>query len=463
MKTKNLFLAALAVGTPAASALAQAKQAMPNIVYIMADDLGMGDLGCYGQRYYHTPAIDSLAAHGIRFARHYAGCTVSAPSRCSLMTGLHTGHTYIRGNLSHRAADGFYYDEPLPADQLTVAEVLQRHHYATACIGKWGLGGPDNEGAPNRQGFDYFFGYLGQGNAHRYYPPFLYENRKKVMLDKKVYSHDLIMEKALQFIKDNANHPFFLYLVPTIPHADLIVPDDGSMNRFSFLERPYPGPGYTAQPRPKAAFAAMVTRLDHGVAQVMQLLREKGIADNTIVIFTSDNGTHVEGGHDPYFFNSSGGFRGHKRDLYEGGIRTPFIVDWPARIKQPSVSYLPSAFWDFLPTVCDLVGEPAPRGTDGISYLPTLTGQGEQQRHDYLYWEFHEEGGKQAILKDGWKLIELNVNRPERRREELYNLLQDPTERMDVSAQYPEKVRALRQLLRQAHTPSKIFPFKGEE
>lgn len=437
---------------------------LPNVIYIMADDLGIGDLGCYGQRFIKTPAIDKLAANGVRFAQHYSGSTVSAPSRCSLMTGKHTGHTFIRGNKGVVTNEGDRFDYPLAAEEITVGEIMHRKGYATACIGKWGMGAPQTEGHPNNQGFDYFFGYLGQANAHRYYPQFLFENQAKITLDKKVYSHDLIMEKALNFIRDNAGKPFFLYLTPTIPHADIIVPDN-ELGEYDgmFAETPFPGGGYTAQPKPRAAFAAMVSRLDKGVQQVMDLLEEKGIAENTIVVFTSDNGTHIEGGHDPFAFNSSGGLRGHKRDLYEGGVRTPFIVHWPAEIKKGTVSYHVSAFWDFLPTMCDLTGEQVPLGIDGISYLPALTGKGEQKKHEYLYWEFHEQGGKQAVLKDNWKLISFNVNDPSKGYMELYNLNSDPTEQLNSIEQHPEKVKELKVLLENAHTKSSIYPFKYEE
>lgn len=434
----------------------------PNIVYIMADDLGIGDLGCYGQRFIKTPAIDRLAANGVRFTQHYAGCTVSAPSRCSLMTGKHTGHCFIRGNMD----DGNNFDYPLADEEITVGEILKRHDYTTACVGKWGMGGPDSEGHPNQQGFDYFYGYLGQVNAHRYYPQFLYENNIRINLDKKVYSHDLIMQKALEFIEKNATTPFFLYLSPTIPHADLILPES-QLEEYDgmFDEKPFPGGGYgyTAQPKPHATFAAMVSRLDRDVQRVVDLLEAKGILENTIVIFTSDNGTHREGGHDPEVFDSNGSFRGYKRDLYEGGIRTPFIVQWPKKIQSRGVSFHVSAFWDFLPTLCDLVDEPVPSDVDGISYLPELSGHGEQKRHDYLYWEFHRQGGKQAILKDNWKLIRLEADNPSTSYLELYNLNADPSEQMNVISQYPEKAKVLTSLLNNAHTHSCLFPFKYEE
>ena len=436
----------------------------PNIIYIMADDLGIGDLGCYGQKQIKTPGIDRLAKNGIRFAQHYAGATVSAPSRCSLLTGKHTGHAYIRGNKGSKHTDGESYDHPLKDEELTVAEVLKKYGYTTACIGKWGLGGPESEGHPNKQGFDYFYGYLGQLNAHRYYPRFLWENEQKISLKEKAYSPYLILEKTLNFIDHNKDKPFFIYLTPTLPHADLLAPEK-ELEPFNnrFFETPFTHNHYADQPKPRATYAAMVTRLDKDVQRITEFLEEKGLLENTILIFTSDNGVHAEGGHDPDYFNSNGAFRGIKRDLYEGGIRTPFIVQWPNKIQKNTISYHVSAFWDFLPTVCDLLGENIPANTDGISYLPELTGKGEQIRHDYLYWEFHEEGGKQAVLKDNWKLVRLQVDQPEKTFFELYNLSADPSEQLNTVNQYPEKVKELKKLMDNAHTKSELFPFQKEE
>ncbi|MDR2954046.1 MAG: arylsulfatase [Prevotella sp.] len=439
----------------------EAQESLPNVIFIMADDLGIGDLGCYGQQKIKTPAIDKLAANGMRFTQHYTGSTVSAPSRCSLLTGKHTGNSYIRGNKDQKSANGETYDLSLPKEEVTVADIFKKKNYVTACIGKWGLGGPDTEGHPNRHGFDYFFGYLGQLNAHSYYPSFLWENDNRIMLNKEVYSHDLVMQKALDFVEKNSGSPFFIYLTPTIPHAELIVPE-GELGNYEdqFCETPYIGNHYCSQPKPRATYAAMVSRLDKDIQRIMDLLEEKGIADNTIVIFTSDNGAHKEGGHDPAFFNSNGPFRGIKRDLYDGGIRTPFVVHWPAKIGKEKVSYHVSAFWDFMPTVCEIVGERKPSGSDGISYLPALTGEGQQANHDYLYWEFHEEGGKRAILKDQWKLIELFVNNPEKRRYELYNLNSDPGEIADVTGQYPDKLEELKPILGNARSKNPNWNFK---
>ncbi|NOR75548.1 MAG: sulfatase-like hydrolase/transferase [Draconibacterium sp.] len=439
------------------------KPEQPNVIYIMADDLGIGDIGVYGQKIIKTPALDAMAANGIVFTQHYSGSTVCAPSRCSIMTGKHTGNTFIRGNKGDKCSDGLIYDYPLADSEITVAEIMKQRSYTTACVGKWGLGGPGSEGHPNNQGFDYFFGYLGQGNAHRFYPEFLFENGEKVILEKEVYSHNLIMDKALNFIEKNADKPFFLYLTPTIPHADIDIPESelGEYNGM-FHETPFPGNHYVAQPQPKAVYAVMVTRLDKDVQNIMDLLKEKGILENTLVIFTSDNGNHKEGGHNPENFDSNGPFRGFKRDLYEGGIRAPFIVQWPNQIKPGSVSYHVSAFWDFLPTMCDLLDIPVPENTDGISYLPAILGK-TQKKHDYLYWEFHEQGGKQAILKDNWKLIRLNVNKPEKEKYELYNLNSDPSELFDVSNQFPELLVKLKTVLLNNHKTSSVFQFNYEK
>lgn len=435
----------------------------PNIIYILADDLGIGDLGCYGQDKIQTPAIDQLAANGMRFLQHYSGSTVSAPSRCSLMTGKHTGHASIRGNYPQTASDGLKYDLPLPAEETTIATILKKNHYKTACFGKWGMGAFDSEGAPQKHGFDYFYGYLGQGHAHFYYPDFLYENDKKIKLDKKVYAHDLIMERAYQFIEENASEPFFMYLTPTIPHAELIVPEGerGSYEN-SFDESPYIGNHYCSQPKPRATYAAMVGRLDRNVQYIVELLKKKGIYNQTIIIFTSDNGVHKEGGNDPDFFDSNGEFRGYKRDLYEGGIRTPFIVQWPEHIQSGSTQKHISAFWDFLPTVCELIGAKVPQEVDGISYLPSLLQKGKQQQHKSLYFEFHEGGGKQAVIKGDWKLIRFNVNKPDKTYYELYNLKKDKQEQNNLADQNKYLVNKLIQVMDKSRTNNKLFKFKSE-
>lgn len=440
-------------------------KALPNVIFILADDLGIGDLGCYGQKRIKTPAIDRLAENGMKFTQHYSGSTVSAPSRCVLLTGKHTGHAFIRGNKGYRAEDGRMYDMNLASDEVTVAELFKKQNYTTACIGKWGLGGPSGEGHPNNQGFDYFFGYLGQGNAHSYYPDRLFENNTPVILGNKVYSHDLIIGKALDFLEKQGDNPFFLYLTPTIPHASLTVPENDYMGYDRCLSEdvPFPAGHYSRQDKPHAAFAAMVSRLDRDVQRLIDLLDRKGILDNTIIIFTSDNGTHVEGGHDPMYFDSNGPFRGTKRDLYEGGIRTPFIVSWPSVVQPGTVSFHISTFWDFLPTVCELINVSTPPNIDGISYLPTLQGLNKQKQHENLYFEFHEQGGKQAIICDRWKLVRLNVNQPSIERYELYNLNADPGETSDVAVMYPEKVQQMKKIMFTSHIKNKNWKFIYEK
>lgn len=429
---------------------------LPNIVFILADDMGIGDVGCYGQRMIETPNIDALADAGVRFTSHYAGSTVSAPSRCCLMTGKDTGHSWVRGN---KGSGGF--DFPLASEEVTVAEILKARGYATACVGKWGLGGIGAEGHPNNQGFDYFFGYLGQGAAHNYYPDYLYENSEKVMLDGKVYSHFMIVEKGLDFIRRHSDGPFFAYFAVTPPHADLDYPDisryEGRFEEVPHVNNTKNGRGYKSQPKPRATYASMVSEVDSNVGSVVSLLDELGILDNTIVIFSSDNGVHCVGGHDPDYFDSNGPFRGYKRDLYEGGVRTPFVVRWDGHVAPGSETDHISAFWDFLPTVCDIVGAEVPDSTNGISYLPTLTGVGNQAEHPFIYYEFYEKGGKQSILRDGWKLVRLNMSKPEKIVEELYYLPDDISEQNDLAGQYPEKVAELRDLAQSHREESPVF------
>ena len=462
MKNSLLFIPALLIPTTSMFAENNVKQEInrPNIVYILADDLGIGDLGCYGQKDIKTPNIDRLAADGMLFTNHYSGSTVSAPSRCVLLTGKHTGHSYIRGN-----KPGIGYEFPLANGETTVADLLKKEGYATACVGKWGMGGPDDEGSPWKHGFDYFFGYLSQRNAHKYYPDFLWENDKKIELHNLVYSHDMILEKALCFINKNSDAPFFLYYAPTLPHAELLVPNndfgdyDGKFNEIPFKQG---NTTYGDQPRPRAAYAAMVSRLDYAVGEILKKLQEKGVLQNTIVMFSSDNGVHHEGGHDAEYFNSNAEFRGTKRDLYEGGIRTPFIVRWDNHITGGTTSNHVSAFWDFMPTVAEVLNIKAADGCDGISLLPSLTGKGEQKEHDYIYHECYEQGGKQSIIKDGWKLVRLNLNRPDKIVEELYCLEMDTQEKINLADRYPGKVKELRDLAASAHKPSGIFKWGNQ-
>ncbi len=464
----------------------ETKQQKPNIVFILADDLGYGDLGCYGQQKIKTPNIDRMASQGILFTQHYSGSTVCAPSRSALMTGQHTGHTFVRGNKEIQPEG----QEPLAASVLTVAEVLKEAGYTTGAFGKWGLGMADTEGSPNKQGFDKFFGYLCQRYAHRYYPEYLWDNDHKYLLagndwnNKKTYAPGIIQKMALNFIRQNKEKPFFAYIPMVIPHAELIAPEDSFLiiydSQFeeipwgfdNITDDPHQGNeygtsnfevrGYAPVKNPRAIFAAMVARLDFHVGEILNLIDELGIAENTIVIFTSDNGPHQEGGADPDFFDSNGGLRGHKRDLYEGGIRVPMIVKWPAKIKTATKTNHISAFWDVLPTLAEAAGVTTPENIDGISFLPVLTGKDLQQKHTYLYWEFHELGGRQAMRKGDWKLVKYNVLEPERITTELYNLAADPREENNLAAEKPELVKELLELMKNAHTESDVFTFQAK-
>jgi len=442
-------------------------QIQPNIVYILADDLGYGDLGVYGQELISTPNIDRLAAGGMRFTQHYAGSTVCAPSRASLMSGLHTGHTYIRGN-KPIFPEGQY---PIPASRITIAEVLKDVGYKTAAIGKWGLGAPGTEGLPTRQGFDYFFGYNDQREAHSYYPDHLWRNEERIDLPENekgqrgTYSHDLLTDEVLKFLQEGrTEEPFFLYIPYTIPHAALDVPDDSMLAyEGEFEETPWEAEGsYIGQETPRTAFAAMVSRLDADIGRILHTLETQGLLDQTLIIFTSDNGPHQEAGADPTFFNSSGGLRGMKRDLYEGGIRVPMIAMWQGVIQANSTTDHVSSFWDVMPTLCAMVGVDPPPNIDGISFLPTLLGE-SQIAHDYLYWEFHEQGGKQAIRMNNWKGVRLNVHDNRAAPIELYDLSRDSQEALDLSFDYPNIVARIAQLMNEAHAPSDLFVFPGEE
>ncbi len=452
------------------------EKAAPNIVFILADDLGYGDLSCYGQQKFQTPNIDRLAQQGMLFKNHYAGCTVSAPSRSSLMTGLHTGHTPIRGNKEIHPEGQW----PLPSESFTIAEMLKTKGYATGAFGKWGLGFIDTEGDPNAQGFDEFFGFNCQRLAHNYYPYYLWHNNEKILLEenngkaKGIYSPDVIHEAAIKFIEENSKKPFFLFYPTILPHAELFAKEEymqafrGKFNPERSYEGTDEGPGYKqgaygSQPEPRAAFAAMVTQLDDYVGDIVTRLEELGLEKNTIIIFSSDNGPHLEGGADPDYFNSNGGLRGYKRDLYEGGIRTPFIVKWPERIKTGSSTDHISAFWDIMPTLAEITGAEIPCETDGISFLSTLTGNAsEQKQHDYLYWEFHEEGGKAAVLKGDWKAIKTGINSTGEKKIELYNLRNDPGENNNLADSFPEIITDMETIMEEAHMSSEIFPFVSE-
>jgi arylsulfatase A len=450
----------------------------PNIIFILADDLGYGDVGAYGQTKIRTPNIDRLAAEGIKFTDFYAGSPVCAPSRCVLMTGKHGGHAYIRDNREFKPEG----QEPIPAAEITIAELLKSKGYATGGFGKWGLGYPGSEGDPNKQGFDLFYGYNCQREAHNFYPDHLWRNQHKVVLEGnnrgltgKHYSHDLIEAEALQFIKNNKDKPFFLYAPFTIPHLALQVPDDSLAEYVGKWDDPaYHGKeGYLPHPTPRAAYAAMVTRMDRTIGRMMSLVKDLSLDHDTIVIFSSDNGGAFGkvtkdfdflpgrmGGTDYIFFQSTAKFRAFKGSIYEGGIRTPFIARWPGKIKAGTVSNLPAAFYDVLPTLCEIANIKPPTNSDGISLVPTLLGKGKQRKHEFLFWDFNGYGGQQAVRLGDWKGLRRNLHRGNTRLE-LYNLAKDIGEQHDVAAQHPEIVKRIEAILRAQHQPSALFPMKA--
>ncbi len=477
--TPRFLLPTLAAGiitTPLAIAAQQDPndKRHPNIVLIVADDLGYGDLSCYGQQKFSTPNIDFLARNGIRFTQAYAGTTVSAPSRACLLTGLHSGHAPVRGNIEVRPEGQF----PLPSGLPNIFTLLRQAGYVTGAFGKWGLGAPGTSGDPTRQGVDKFFGYNCQLLAHNYYPDHLWDDSTRFPLPENdngsygTYAQDLIQQQALKFIRSHKDSTFFLFIPYVLPHAELIVPEDSIIQRFrgTFPETPYHGcdsgpyfrkGGYSSQSHPRATFAAMVSRLDAYVGQVVNELSSLGLLDNTLVIFTSDNGPHREGGADPDFFDSNSIFRGYKRDLYEGGIRIPFIAFWRGTISPRTTDHV-CTFWDIFPTLAELTGtQTSP--SDGISFLPSLTGHGQQHRHSYLYFEFHEEGGKQAVRKGDWKLIHLNASAPNGGSWELYNLADDPSESDNLIDSHSQKAAALKRLMLDAHAPDSQWPLLPQE
>ncbi|MEN8248650.1 MAG: arylsulfatase [Bacteroidota bacterium] len=437
----------------------------PNIIYILADDLGYGDLSSYGQEKFSTPNIDRLAKEGIRFTQHYSGSAVCAPSRSTFITGQHTGHTFIRGNREHKPEGQL----PLPSSSPSLAKMFRQAGYVTGAFGKWGLGYPNSEGDPVAQGFNEFYGYNCQREAHHYYPQHLYHNNEKVLIEenaeeeRNVYAPYLIHDQALKFIEENKDKPFFMYYPSTLPHAELLAPEE-YMNKYrgKYLpEKSYKKKkgSYASQKEGHAAFAAMINVLDDQVGDIMAKLEELGIADNTLVIFTSDNGPHGAGGADPKYFNSNGGLRGKKRDLYEGGIKAPFIARWPGKIKGGSQSDHISAFWDMLPTFAEIAGGEAPAGIDSNSILPALTGKGEQAKHELLYWEFHERGGKQAVRMGKWKAVRINVSENPDAAIELYDLENDPGESIDLAGEQPEIVAKMVDLMKSSRTESEHFQF----
>ena len=444
---------------------------LPNIVYILADDLGYGDLSFTGQKKFVTPNIDKLAQGGMFFTQHYSGSTVCAPSRSTLMTGLHTGHTPIRGNKEIKPEGQW----PLPVGTETLPKLLKQKGYTTGAFGKWGLGYPGSEGDPLNQGFDRFYGYNCQRLGHNYYPYYLWNNDQKVMLDgneghkSEQYAPILIHDEAIKFIETNKDTPFFLYYPSIIPHAELLAPESYMQKHLGKYEpeKSYEGTDdgenyklgpYQSQENAHAAFAAMINLLDDQIGEIVAKIEELGLAENTIILFSSDNGPHLEAGADPDYFDSNSVYRGYKRDLYEGGIRVPMIANWKKKIAPGTKSDHISAFWDVLPTIAELVNINVETKIDGISFLPVLLGQGNQKQHDNLYWEFHEKGGRQALRQGDWKLVRYNTKK--NGKYQLYNLKEDPSETKDLASSLPEKVVTLAKILESSRTPSEVFKFE---
>lgn len=460
--TLSFFLLAC-LSIAAAGARSEATS-QPNIIYILLDDAGYGDLSCYGQTKFLTPNIDRLASEGMKFTNHYSGSTVCAPTRSVIMSGLHTGHTPSRGNREIKPVGQF----PIPATTFTIAEALKKAGYATGAFGKWGLGNPGSEGDPIHQGFDRFFGYNCQRNAHTYYPTWLFDDLRKIELDGKTYAHDLIMDKAVEWIDRQHENPFFCFLPVTIPHAAMHVPEKYAApfrEKFPEFENKVGryGNNKPFAKNPAAQFAGMMTALDVGIGRVLKSLKKHQIDQNTIVLLSSDNGPHKEGGHMPNYFNSNGGLRGFKRDLYEGGIRCPLLVRWPGKVEAGSTSNHISAHWDLFPTFCELAGTNPPEGLDGISFLPTLLGK-EQEKHEHLYWEFYEGGGKRAVRIGKWKAVQNQVNRKGKDAPiEIYDLESDRAETSDLAAQNSELIARIQKIFERSHTPSPLWKFKWEQ
>ena len=471
------FLKAMGLGTASFAALqalgidraawAGGKK-KPNVVFILADDLGYAEVGCYGQKKIKTPNIDRLAAQGMRFTQAYSGNPVCAPSRCTLMTGLHTGHSQVRGNKQVGGAEGWELGStiggqwPLAEGTFTVAKMFQQAGYATGAFGKWGLGRVGTSGDPQKQGFDHFFGYICQRQAHTFYPNHLWKDGEIFWIEEnkegkeQVYSHDLIANEALEFIKTNQDRPFFLYVPFTIPHVALQVPED-SLTEYKDLwpDPAYDGKkGYIPHEHPRACYAGMVTRMDKDVGRIMALLKQLELDDETLVIFTSDNGPTYAGGADSAFFESAGPLRGLKGSVWEGGIRIPFIARWPGRIEPGTASDQVTAFWDFLPTCAQLLDGAAPEGLDGVSIVPTLLAQPEQQKkHKHLYWELN---GRQAARMGKWKAVRLKPDR----KTQLFDLAADIGEQNDLAAEHPDILARMEEILAKGRTPSEIFPLK---
>jgi len=466
------------IGVFANQAFAADTENPPNIIYLFADDLGYSELGCYGQKIIKTPHLDKLAAEGMRFTQHYSGNAVCAPCRCCLMTGKHPGHAYIRGNgdpgnwkeLSGKYGWEFPGQNPIPDSEVTIAEMLKQKGYATAAIGKWGLGHFHTTGDPNLQGFDLFYGFNCQRHAHNHYPKFLWRNREKEILpgndrtlNGETYSQDRFTEEGLKFIRANKDKPFFLYMPFAIPHLSIQVTEESLAEyRGVIPEEDHVHRGYLKHPHPRAGYAAMISHLDRDCGKIMALLKELDLDDNTLVIFSSDNGPTYNrlGGSDSDFFKSADGFRGLKGSLYDGGIRVPLIARWPGKIKAGQTSEHISAIWDVMPTFADVAGVKAPEDIDGLSFAPELLGK-EQTKHDFLYWEFPSYGGQQAVRIGEWKGLRQNIMKRGNENPlniELYNLNTDRAESNDVAKEHPEIVERIKKIMESEHENSKLFP-----
>lgn len=476
----------------------------PNIIYILADDLGYNDVGVYGQKIIETPNIDALATQGIRFTQHYSGSPVCAPSRCVLLTGKHTGHAYIRGNdewtergdtwdFAKAVADpSLEGQRPIPANTQTIGRILQGVGYKTALVGKWGLGGPTTQGIPNNEGFDFFYGYNCQRQAHTYFPVHLWKNTEKDLLDNELvvpgtrlpdgadpkdpasydkfwlneYSPERMLDESLDFLRQNKYRPFFLYFATPIPHVPLQAPPDwvDYYRKKIGPEEPYIGDqGYFPNLTPRATYAAMVSYMDECIGKIIDTLKEMRVYENTLIIFSSDNGPTYNGGTDSPFFDSAAPFKSEygyaKGFVREGGIRVPMIASWPGKITPGQTTDHISAFWDVLPTLCEVTGARAPDDIDGISFLPTLLGQEGQQKHEFLYWEFPAYTGQQAVRMGDWKGIRSNIFK-DNLDIQLYNLANDPTESRNMARAHPDIVEKIKAIMMREHTPAELEKFK---
>lgn len=466
LRASGAGMAAMALRSTTGAGLPSNKK--PNIIFIMADDLGYKELGCYGQQKIKTPNVDRMAAQGMRFTDYYTGSAVCAPARCNLMTGMHGGHAYVRNNSEVGGWESFRGQIPLPAETVTIAELLKQRGYATGAFGKWGMGGVGSTGDPLNQGFDRFFGYNCQRHAHNLFPNFLVSDRGKVTLEGntrgltgQTYGPQAIADELLKFIRENKDKPFFAYYPTVIPHLALQAPqEDIDRYKGKWPDPPYEGKSYLPHPTPRACYAAMITFLDKQVGRVMKLLKELDLDDNTVVFFTSDNGTtYLKGQVDYEFFDSVGKLRGLKGSLYEGGIRVPMIVRWPGRIKPDTKSDHAAAHYDVLATLAEIAGADAP-DTDGTSFVPTLlSGRRRQKRPEYLFWDFAGYGGQLAVRMGKWKGIKQDVRKNPDAPAELYDLENDISESRNVAKDYPAVAARIEQIMLEARTRPVIKKF----